>query len=442
MRDVQKNKMGHIAQSYKDLQKRLDRHAQGAPESETLYKILEILFTEEEAKYVSKLPIRFFTIEEASFRLKKDYSITEKILDTLAEKGILFDFEKGKIRAFALAPTMAGFFEFSLMRTDGKFDREILSELFYQYINQEKKFITRIFGMTTPIDRTFVHEDKIQAKDISAVLDYEKASHVIESASQITVSECYCRHKMEHMGKACNMPNEVCLSFNKAAETLAKHKIAKEISKEQAMKILKDCRELGLVQIGDNVQEGVNWICNCCGCCCEALIAYKKLGYKRKIHSNFFAHIDDGKCRSCGICIAKCPVDAIQNKNDRILIDTDKCIGCGVCSHFCPQNCIVLERKKKINYVPKDSFERIVINAIEEGKLQNYIFDNYDSWTSELLRELFGVILKLTPKKILMAQKQIKSKYLEALVNTKYYKLFDILYNEGKKQNYSHPELK
>lgn len=425
--------MGHItSKSFRDLQIRLDRHAQGAPESDILYKILEILFTEKEAGLVAKLPVRFFTVEEAVKRFKKNPEETEKILNGLADKGILLDMENNKQRAFVLAPTMAGFFEFSLMRTDGKFDRKILSELFYQYINQEEAFVQRIFGLKTPADRTFVHEDKIQDKDKSIILNYEKASHIVNSASCITVGTCYCRHKMEHVGKACDAPQEVCLTFNKAAESLAKHGIAKKISKNEAMEIVDKCRKLGLVQIGDNVKESVNWICNCCGCCCEAILAYKKLGDRNKIQSNFLARVNYEQCLACEICVKRCPVEAIK-KDGKILIDKNKCIGCGVCARFCPRGSILMERKEKINYTPNDSFERVVINAIEEGKLQDYIFDNYDSWTSELLRRVFGVIMKLTPKKILLAQMQIRSRYLKALMKTRYYKLFDTLYNEGKK---------
>jgi len=238
---------------------------------------------------------------------------------------------------------------------------------------------------------------------------------------------------MEHVGKACDMPQEVCLTFNGSAESLSKHKIAKKISKAEAMEVLDKCRKLGLVQIGDNVQEGVNWICNCCGCCCEALIAYRKLGDRNRIQSNFLAQINQKQCIACEICVKRCPVDAIK-KDGKILIDKHKCIGCGVCSRFCPKNCISMERKKKINYTPVDSFERVVANAIEENRLQDYIFDNYDSWTSELLRRLFGVIIKLTPKKILLVQTQIRSRYLKALIKAKYHKLFELLYKEGKKQ--------
>ncbi|MBW2999074.1 4Fe-4S binding protein [Candidatus Woesearchaeota archaeon] len=433
--------MGHVtSKSYKELQRRLDWHAQGAPESETLYKILEILFTKKEADLVTKLPIRFFTVEDAAERWNKTKKETKNILDNLARKGILLDLKKGETQAYVLAPTMAGFFEFSLMRTDGKFDRKVLSELFHQYINEEDDFARRLFALETPIGRVYVHEDTVK-KYKSIILDYERASHIIKTATCITVSTCYCRHKMSHKGKACDNPQDTCLTFNKTAESLARHGIAKEISKEEAMKILHNCIDLGLVQIGDNIQEEVNWMCNCCGCCCEGLLAYKRLGYKLNCHSNFLSAVNHEKCVKCKICINKCPVDAIKIENDQIFVDLNLCIGCGVCSRFCPSKAISMKRREEINFVPKDTFERLILNAIEEGKLQNYIFDNYELWTNEMLRNFLGIMASLTPTKLLLAQKQLRSTFIQAAKMTRFYDLYNKICYEGKGQDYSHPEL-
>jgi Pyruvate/2-oxoacid:ferredoxin oxidoreductase delta subunit len=214
------------------------------------------------------------------------------------------------------------------------------------------------------------------------------------------------------------MPQDVCLTFNGAAESLSRHGIARKISKKEARKILDMCVELGLAQIGDNIQEGVNWICNCCGCCCEALLGYKRLGYTSRIHSNFFAGIGQKTCIKCKVCIKKCPVEAIGVKSGKIIIDERKCIGCGVCVRFCPKKSIALEKREKKNFVPYDSFERCILNAIDEGRLQDYIFDNYDLWTNEMMRKLLGAILKLKPAKFLLAQAQIKSRYLRAIAKS------------------------
>jgi Pyruvate/2-oxoacid:ferredoxin oxidoreductase delta subunit len=275
-----------------------------------------------------------------------------------------------------------------------------------------------------------VHENTIQSKDQSEVLDYERATHIINSASCITVGTCYCRHKMEHVGKACQAPQDVCLTFNTAAESLVKHQIARKISKEEALAVLDRCVDYGLVQIGDNVQNEVNWMCNCCGCCCEAIQAYKKIGYRRKINSNFFALVDSKKCVACGVCVSKCPVEAIKIVNKKAVVDKDICIGCGVCKRQCGVEAIGIERREKLTEVPLDSFERCVITAIETNKLQNYIFDNYGLWTNELLRNLVGVLFKLSPAKFLIANRQLKSQFLKALRETKTSKIYKGLNKE------------
>ncbi|MGC9781421.1 MAG: hypothetical protein HZR80_19420 [Candidatus Heimdallarchaeota archaeon] len=178
--------MGHIKgqekNSYLNLQQRLDKSPQGVPASKALFEILQALFTEEEAELVSKLPINFVTAEKAAKIWKKTPMEAEEILDTLASKGILFDGRQDNNRTFILAPPMAGFFEFSLMRTDGKFNRKVLSQLYYQYLNEEDDLLFAIFASNTPIDRVFVQEETIQPKDYSLVLDYERASQIIETA--------------------------------------------------------------------------------------------------------------------------------------------------------------------------------------------------------------------------------------------------------------------
>jgi Pyruvate/2-oxoacid:ferredoxin oxidoreductase delta subunit len=421
--------MGHVtSKNYLKLQQRLDRNAQGAPASESLYKILEILFSEEEATKVSLLPIMPFVASEAAKRWGVAELEANKILNELSNKGLLLDMDNKGIQTYVLAPTMAGFFEFALMRTDGRFDRKILSELFYHYINEEDDFVEKALMQKTPIARTLVHENTIQNKDQAEVLDYERATHIIDSASCITVGTCYCRHKMEHVGKACAAPQDVCLTFNSAAESLSKHNIARKITKEEARAVLDKCVDYGLVQIGDNIQNEVNWMCNCCGCCCEAILAYKKLGYRRKINSNFFAQIDEKKCVGCGLCVKKCPVEAIKIINKKAVVDSDICIGCGVCQRSCSVKAITIERRKKLVMVPLDSFERCVINAIETNKLQNYIFDNYALWTNELLRHLVGILFKLSPAKFLIANRQLKSQFLKVLRKTKTSKLYSELH--------------
>jgi len=437
--------MSHITpKSFYDLQKRLDGAPQGAPSSDILFEILEILFSEKEAKLVTQLPYNYFTDKKASAIWKLSIEETRKILEELADKGILLDIRSEDLQHYILAPPMAGFFEFSLMRTDGRFDRKILSELFYQYITKEDNFSKKLFTLKPSIGRVFPMEESLPPKVI--VLDYERASHIIKTANCITVGTCYCRHKMEHLGKACNNPQRVCLSFNGAAESLTRHKIAEEINKDEALDILNECVNLGLVQMGDNVQDGVNWICNCCSCCCEGILARKKFKEAFDLTSNFISVNIPEKCLACGLCIKKCPVDAIsieeKNGGKYAKVNSSQCIGCGICVKFCPSKSLFLKRKNKISLVPKDGFERIIMSAIDSGTLQNYIFDNPSLLSHSILKRIIGYILSLPPSKQLLAQKQLRSRFLNILTKTKHYNAFDKLGDENVELNYNHEEIK
>ena len=169
---------------------------------------------------------------------------------------------------------MAGFFEFSLMRIRGDINQKLLSELYYQYLNVEEDFIRELFTKgETRIGRTFVNETVLSSENELHVLDYERATEVIKTASHIGISTCYCRHKMMHVGKACDNPLEICMTFNTSASSLIRHGHARRVEIPECLDLLQLAYEKNLVQFGENVRERVNFICNCCGCCCEAMIA-------------------------------------------------------------------------------------------------------------------------------------------------------------------------
>jgi ferredoxin len=422
--------MSHVSlkSGYTDLVDRLNRFPQGAPQSDTLYKILSVLFTEREAEVVSQLPIRPFTARKASQILKMDLAETRKVLEDLAGRAILVDIEQDGESVYILPPPMAGFFEFSLMRTRGDIDQQLLSELFYQYLNVEEDFIRDLFATgETQLGRAFVQEPVLSNENALHVLDYERASEVIRSATHMGMGTCYCRHKMMHVGRNCEAPMDICMTFNTTAASLTRHGYARTIDVSEGLDLLQQAYERNLVQFGENAREGVNFICNCCGCCCEAMIAARKFGMMNPVHTtNFLPLVAEETCTGCGKCVAACPVAAMAlvSANDpqrpnarRAKLDEDLCLGCGVCVRTCAQACLSLASRPQRVITPLNSTHRTVMMAIERGDLQNLIFDNRVLWNHRAMAAVLGAILRMPPIKQVMASEQVKSRYLEQLIS-------------------------
>lgn len=417
-----------IKSGYSQLIDRLNRFPQGAPPSKLLNQILKMLFSEKAAELVSLLPIKPFTVEKASRIWKMDMPSAQNALNELAGRAILVDIEQNGKSVYTLPPPMAGFFEFSLMRVRDDIDQKLLSELFYQYLNVEEDFIRELFTRgETQFGRVFVHEPVLSNENALHVLDYERATEVIKTASHIAIGTCYCRHKMYHMDMACDAPMEICMTFNTSAASLIKHGHARRVDEVEGMELLHQAYENNLVQFGENVREKVNFICNCCGCCCEAMIAARRFAILNPVHTtNFIPEIEGESCNGCGKCVNVCPVEAMSliSANDPhrpkmklARLEEDLCLGCGLCVRSCPKDSIHLEARPQRVITPLNGTHRAVIMAIERGKLQHLIFDNRVLLSHRALAAVLGVILKLPPLKQALASQQVKSRYLEALIN-------------------------
>lgn len=364
--------MGHLGTSknevYRILAERLNSNPVGAPLTETLMRILHIMYTEQEAAIGSKFPLGFITIDKLAQLTGLTAGDLEKHLANMAAKGLVMDIpRKGRV-LYSLSPLVIGFFEYTFMRVTDQLPLAELAELFERY-HHERGVAEEFFGADTKLFQTWAFESAMPEEFTTEVLDFEKASAMIRDAGKGSLTMCYCRHQAQHRGTACSAPIEdVCTSLGVTAEWLISKGFARPASADELLRVLDRTEKLGLIHLADNVKNNPAFICHCCGCCCGALRSINEHGVAAVQPSNFIASIDTEKCSGCGICAGRCHIHALT-VDRAATVETGRCLGCGVCIQACPQGAITLERRRTIHLPPKDKTEQMLRIARERGKM-------------------------------------------------------------------------
>jgi len=464
--------MGHLGvnseREYRLLQQRLDRNVTGAPDSPAFMKILRILFSPEDAALARRFPGRPMTLEALSQKLGiPQDELSDKITD-MARRGLVLDVEHKGQRYAVLAPVIIGFFEFTFMRVRDELPIAELARLFEQYGTEDGRFVRSVFQGRTQLGRSLVREEALPEGDHTEILDWERASHLVKSATALAAGLCPCRHEKKHLGKACDKPLENCLSLNFGAESLVRNGIARPLTTDEAMRILAEAKDAGLAQTGDNVQRKAAFICNCCRCCCGMVRAIKEFDIRNAVAtSNWIMEVDPAKCKGCGKCAKLCPLAAIHVNSlpkvshpdslpkvshlregipgDRLtsesapyppegvkpsggggvkpsgggkvaVLDETLCLGCGVCYSACKFGAIAFKPRARRVLTPETMFDRMVAMAIERGKLADLLFDDPERLSHRALGRIVAVLEKSPPFKAAMAIRPLRSAFLNTIV--------------------------
>ncbi|HTY22925.1 MAG TPA: 4Fe-4S binding protein [Desulfomonilaceae bacterium] len=326
------------AKVYYDLREQLDQYSMGFPatESGVELRILERLFSEEEAELYLSLSMMLETPEAIAQRIGRDAAAVAALLERMFEKGLIFRVKKGDSPKYGAVPFVVGSYEYQAKDMDRG-----LAELFEQYFVEAlgKKGIGQMPPLRTiPVNKSIHH--------LWPVAPYEDVKKILESKDKISVANCICRMQQGLLDKGCDKPLEVCFQFGSHAQYYADKGMARFITKEEALSIIDKCDQEGLVPQPFASQDA-GGMCNCCGDCCGILRSIKFHSKpSEQVLTNYYAAVDPDVCSACETCVDRCQMEAIKvGDNDVALVDRDRCIGCGLCVTTCPSEALSLRSK-------------------------------------------------------------------------------------------------
>ncbi|MHA2224575.1 MAG: ATP-binding protein [Candidatus Hodarchaeales archaeon] len=323
--------------TYKQLAETLNKIPNGYPKSKdglTYLKILEWIFTEDEADLASQMKLMGETIEELSNRLNKPISGFKEKIEKMVKQGQIQAIDTSTGRRYGLMPFIGGIFEEQLNRMDSEF-----AQLMGEYLEQFQD--EHIFNTEPAFFRIIPINEVIKPELI--IYPFEQAHTIIEQAKSWGIRECICKERQRLLGNPCKYPKTVCLNFSKKADAFENHSITRPITKEQALFYLQKAEEAGLIHNSMNVKSGHYMLCNCCTCCCGILQAVSKWNYPLAyVKSNFQIEVKSDLCKGCGTCVERCQFEALEVNEEICSVKPERCVGCGVCAITCTNDALSL----------------------------------------------------------------------------------------------------
>jgi Pyruvate/2-oxoacid:ferredoxin oxidoreductase delta subunit len=309
------------------------------------YEMAQELFTAEEAEVAVAIPRGFSTAEAVARVLDRSPQEVESILRIMVKKGLCACGKPNEDELYFLPPFVPGIFEYQFLRGT-RTERDVkLARLIHEF-KQAVDAIRGVPKISFATARVITVDEKIEAGN--KIHTYDQLSAYVEKSDPISVGTCYCRHEAELVDEndSCGKPNEVCMQFGAGARFVIDTGMGREISKQEALEILKSSEEQGLVHCSSNHQD-IDFVCNCCADHCVILktaLAQPRPGLA--LNSGFEPGIDREECTVCEICIDSCPATALALSEDDVLeLDLDRCFGCGVCATSCPTDAISMVAK-------------------------------------------------------------------------------------------------
>jgi len=360
---------------YEKLAEHLSCLSLGLPSNEELVNILKANFTERETEAALCIPNTCIPLKPTSIdEIEPPEGVSKdefhEILEGLANKGMVISgtAKDGK-PGYTLPQLGFGFPQAFFWKGEDTPHARKMAMMVGKYFNRE---MSRQVHDTDPKAYRYIPVGRSIKTEPQGILPYNAMEKVIEQAKDIALAHCPCRIGYTFAGGKCDHPTEVCMKFNDLARFVIERGFAKEISKEEALDVLKLTEEKGLVHFVDNAQGEIQHNCNCCGCACWNVGAIRRRSIPRDalMATYFMRKTDLDECIGCGACAEICPVDAVKMDEEVPMVDENWCIGCGVCATVCPSDAIeMVFRKDRAGQLPASTFGELHEMILEYNAL-------------------------------------------------------------------------
>jgi Pyruvate/2-oxoacid:ferredoxin oxidoreductase delta subunit/DNA-binding Lrp family transcriptional regulator len=339
----------------------------GAPGSKRFARILKAMMTAEEAQILLEAP-NPTTAKEIAKKLKTDEKSLQVRLDDMEQRQIIRKFQDKYITPANIVAFHHG--AIGWMSEDlkarvyplwGDFFfaewRDILVDGFIQRKQSGAPGAHRV----VPAYKALRASPNIKPEQI---LWYEDMEQIIKKAERRNVMMCGCRglwRKCEHTIDTCFQVQFPTAGPPRVREANEFIKPPKDLTCEEALKLISDCEDEGLVHIPLNTSHG-DLFCNCCDDCCMVInpLLHRGEGTIWEIlsPSRYRAVVNEELCGGCQTCFKRCKFGAIEmkpvpgSKKMKSSIISEHCLGCGVCVVKCPKNALTLELIRPPEHIP------------------------------------------------------------------------------------------
>lgn len=354
------------------------------PLTDTFIKILTYYLDEKDLEFIKAFKIKASQTMDQLKQALPGWSEEDidQAASKLAKAGFMFNQPSSKgFMVYRLMPiVMIGAFEYQFMQQLPKDEEGIqrlkeISELYEKLMKElagavQKNYdsFTTAFQKTPSFDRTVPLTKTTEGKTIKidktigaeeVVLPSQTVEEIINKYDDIAVGNCFCRQYREMLGETFDIgiSSEVCFMFGKSAKHVIQQGFARRVTKKEALDIMKKVEAAGLVHKAfhnkSDITQEENSICNCHPAYCDSFRLNREGAFPVLNTAFYLSQIDPETCTGCGICIEKCPIEAISlNEDNRAIVDDQRCIGCGVCAHFCPADAVSLKEGQRRIFIP------------------------------------------------------------------------------------------